>query len=61
MMAALGVIITMVGFITENNTLAICGTLIMCSGYLGLVIDNFQSLLKKKLELIKILIDNLRK
>lgn len=58
MMAVLGVIVTMVGFIIENNTMAICGTLIMCSGYLGLVVDNLQ---KKKLELIKILIDNLRK
>lgn len=37
MMAILGVIVTMVGFIVENSTLAICGTLIMCFGYLGIV------------------------
>lgn len=38
MMAILGVIVTMVGFIVKDGTMAICGTLIMCSGYLGIVL-----------------------
>ena len=46
------------GLIKNLESIAICGAIIMSTGYLGLVLDNIY---KKKSELIKILINNLRK
>lgn len=58
MMAIVGGLLMFAGLINGAEHIAICGAIIMSSGYFGLVLDDIQ---KKKLELIKILIDNLRK
>lgn len=58
MMAIIGGLLMFAGLVKGSESIAICGAIIMSAGYLGLVIDNIQ---KKKLELIKILVDNLRK
>ena len=58
MMAIIGGLIMFVGLIKNLGSIAICGSIIMSAGYLGLVLDNIQ---KKKSELIKILVNNLRK
>ena len=58
MMAIVGVLFMLVGLVKGVESIAICGAIIMSAGYLGLVLDNIH---KKKLELIKILVDNLRK
>lgn len=58
MMAIIGGLLMFAGLIKGVESTSICGSIIMSAGYLGLVLDNIH---KKKLELIKILIDNLRK
>lgn len=58
MMAIIGGLLMFAGLVKGAESIAICGAIIMSAGYLGLVLDNIQ---KKKLELIKILVDNLRK
>lgn len=58
MMAIIGGLIMFGGLIKNLEYMAICGAIIMSAGYLGLVLDNIY---KKKSELIKILINNLRK
>lgn len=57
MMAIIGTIIFIIGII-KSGEIAICGAVIMSSGYLGLVLDNLQ---KNQSELIKGIINNLRK
>lgn len=57
MMAIIGAIIFIIGII-KNGEVAICGAVIMSAGYLGLVLDNLQ---RKQAELIKGIINNLRK
>ena len=46
------------GLVKGVESIAICGAIIMSAGYLGLVLDNIQ---KKKSELIKIIVNDLRK
>lgn len=58
MMAIIGGLIMFGGLIKNLESMATCGAIIMSAGYLGLVLDNIQ---KKKSELIKILVNNLRK
>lgn len=58
MMAIIGGLIMFGGLIKNLESIEICGAIIMSAGYLGLVLDNIY---KKKSELIKILINNLRK
>lgn len=58
MMAVIGGLIMFGGLIKNLEYMSICGAIIMSAGYLGLVLDNIQ---KKKSELIKILVNNLRK
>ena len=58
MMAIIGGLLMFVGLVKGLKSIAICGAIIMSAGYLGLVLDNIQ---KKKSELIKILVNNLRK
>lgn len=58
MMAIIGGLLLFVGLVKGVESIAICGAIIMSAGYLGLVFDNIQ---KKKSEIIKILVDNLRK
>lgn len=57
MMAIIGTIIFIIGII-KSGEVAICGAVIMSAGYLGLVLDNLQ---KNQAELIKGIINNLRK
>ena len=57
MMAIIGTIIFIIGII-KSGEVAICGAVIMSAGYLGMVLDNLQ---RKQAELIKGIIDNLRK
>lgn len=58
MMAIIGGLLMFGGLVKGVESIAICGSIIMSAGYLGLVFDNIY---KKKSELIKILINNLRK
>lgn len=58
MMAIIGGLLMFGGLIKGIESITICGSIIMSAGYLGLVLDNIY---KKKSELIKILINNLRK
>lgn len=58
MMAIIGGLLMFGGLVKGVESIAICGSIIMSAGYLGLVLDNIY---KKKSELIKILINNLRK
>ena len=58
MMAIIGGLLMFGGLIKGLESITICGAIIMSAGYLGLVLDNIQ---KKKSELIKILVSNLRK
>lgn len=58
MMAIIGGLLLFGGLVKGVESIAICGAVIMSAGYLGLVLDNIQ---KKKSEIIKILVDNLRK
>ena len=58
MMAIIGGLLMFGGLIKGLESITICGAIIMSAGYLGLVLDNIY---KKKSELIKILINNLRK
>lgn len=58
MMAIIGGLLMFAGLVKGVESIAICGAIIMSAGYLGLVLDNIH---KKKSELIKILINNLRK
>lgn len=58
MMAIIGGLLMFGGLVKGVESIAICGAIIMSAGYLGLVLDNIH---KKKSELIKILINNLRK
>lgn len=58
MMAIIGGLIMFGGLIKGLESIAICGAIIMSAGYLGLVLDNNQ---KKNMELIKVLVNNLRK
>lgn len=58
MMAIIGGLLMFAGIVKGVEPIAICGAIIMSAGYLGLVLDNIQ---KKKSELIKILVNNLRK
>lgn len=58
MMAIVGGLLLFGGLVKGVESIAICGAIIMSAGYLGLVLDNIH---KKKLELIKILVNNLRK
>lgn len=57
MMAIIGTIFFVFGII-KSGEVAICGAVIMSAGYLGLVLDNLQ---KNQAELIKGIINNLRK
>lgn len=56
MMAIIGGVIMFGGLIKNLEYIAICGSIIMSAGYLGLVLDNNQ---KKNMELIKVLVNNL--
>lgn len=58
MMAIIGGLLMFAGFVKGIESITICGSIIMSAGYLGLVLDDIY---KKKSELIKILINNLRK
>lgn len=58
MMAIIGGLLMFGGLVKGVESITICGSIIMSAGYLGLVLDNIY---KKKSELIKILINNLRK
>ena len=58
MMAIIGGLIMFGALIKGLESIAICGAIIMSAGYLGLVLDNNQ---KKNMELIKVLVNNLRK
>lgn len=58
MMAIIGGLLMFAGIVKGLESIAICGAIIMSAGYLGLVLDNIY---KKKSELIKILVNNLRK
>lgn len=58
MMAIIGGLLMFAGLVKGLESIAICGAIIMSAGYLGLVLDNIY---KKKSELIKILVNNLRK
>ena len=58
MMAIIGGLLMFAGLVKGAESIAICGAIIMSAGYLGLVLDNIQ---KKKSELIKIIVNNLRK
>lgn len=58
MMAIIGGLLMFAGLVKGVESIAICGSIIMSAGYLGLVLDDIY---KKKSELIKILINNLRK
>ena len=58
MMAIIGGLLMFGGLVKGIESITICGSIIMSAGYLGLVLDNIH---KKKSELIKILVNNLRK
>lgn len=58
MMAIIGGLLMFAGLVKGVESIAICGAIIMSAGYLGLVLDNIQ---KKKSELIKVIVDHLRK
>lgn len=58
MMAIIGTIVMTIGYIKNWNSVIILGGLLMSAGYLGMVLDNLQ---RKQAELIKGIIDNLRK
>lgn len=58
MMAIIGGLLMFGGIVKGVESISICGAIIMSAGYLGLALDNIY---KKKSELIKILINNLRK
>ena len=58
MMAIIGGLLMFAGLVKGLEFIAICGAIIMSAGYLGLVLDNIQ---KKKSELIKIIVNDLRK
>ncbi len=58
MMAIMGTIVFIIGIIKNWDAIIIVGGLTMSAGYLGLVLDNLQ---KNQAELIKGIIDNLRK
>ena len=58
MMAIIGGLLMFAGLVKGLESIAICGAIIMSAGYFGLVLDNIQ---KKKSELIKIIVNDLRK
>lgn len=58
MMAIIGGLLMFAGLVKGVESIAICGAIIMSAGYLGLVLDNIQ---KNQAELIKGIINNLRK
>ena len=58
MMSIIGGLLMFAGLVKGVESIAICGAIIMSAGYLGLVLDIIH---KNQAELIKGIINNLRK